>query len=481
MIKRKDPLRGEWSSCFLVFLSLLVSCRLAQESEFPRGSEALKSEGNFSPFFSSMSQKSASPRELKRAEEKQESTLEAHEILFVPEFNLEDLLYYTFEKNAGIQAAKGMWESTLEKYPQEITLPNPRVGYRYFFSRENPRHSLMWSQEIPFPSKWWAQDKVIREEVRIARYEFEKEVRDTLVEVEKTYYEFVYLEEAIELTQQSQKVLSTLLKTAQTQYAQEKALLLEVLKGEQQIAQLSYDVVTLQEKKKIVESRLNRFLNRSFNAPLGQPQKREATVLSVSLEALQQMALQEAQELKILGHRIQKKEKEVLRAQQNYYPDLMLELAYETKGSSFPSFSRSGEMSFVGLSLELPLWYGKYQAQIRELEALKQREIALKTQQEFDIEAKVTQYYYLYQNALRLVQLYEKILLPQAQQAMEIAENLYRENGGAFMDYLETQLIWFNFQLAYQQSLKEQGLFQTDLQGIIGIRFSALTVERKGF
>jgi outer membrane protein TolC len=61
---------------------------------------------------------------------------------------------------------------------------------------------------------------------------------------------------------------------------------------------------------------------------------------------------------------------------------------------------------------------------------------------------------------MRLIELYEKTLIPQAKQAMQVAEAWNVDKDGNLAGLLETQSTWLNFNLArlraradYQQSL----------------------------
>lgn len=389
---------------------------------------------------------------------------------FSSTYSLEAIFTQAYESNPGILAARAKWESVLERYPQVTTLPNPQLEYQYFYVSGAQRNMFVLSQMIPFPTKLYYDGEMVKEEVRMAHYEFESKVKDIAVEIARTYYELAYLTQAIQLTQQNQKLLEELQKLSRSQYNLKKAILLDVLKGEQQVAQLSYDLITLEEKKLSEEAKLNSLLNREFQSKWGTPQMLDPQEIQFSLKELQAIAMQHEQELQRLDHQIKKSEYQVLRAKQNYYPDVELELFYETNGSRFESPQNSGEDTGIGISIELPIWVGKYKAEIKEAQKLLQQDQLLKQEKQQSLAEQITRRYYLYKNAIRLVKLYRNILLPQAKQAMETAEHLYRDASGEYTDYLETQLVWFNFNLAYQRSLADQWIHQIEIENLVGIR-----------
>jgi len=63
--------------------------------------------------------------------------------------------------------------------------------------------------------------------------------------------------------------------------------------------------------------------------------------------------------------------------------------------------------------------------------------------------------YFRITNSDRLVKLYSSSLIPQAQRSMEIAETWYRERQGSLSGLLETQGIFYNFQLAYYRAVAD--------------------------
>jgi outer membrane protein TolC len=72
-------------------------------------------------------------------------------------------------------------------------------------------------------------------------------------------------------------------------------------------------------------------------------------------------------------------------------------------------------------------------------------------------------------NADRLITLYRDQLLPQATKAMETAEVWNREGQGSLTDFVETEAVWYNFQLALARSRADYGKYLAKLEGIVGI------------
>ena len=67
-----------------------------------------------------------------------------------------------------------------------------------------------------------------------------------------------------------------------------------------------------------------------------------------------------------------------------------------------------------------------------------------------------------------LVTLYRDDLLPQAMNAMEIAETWYREGQASFSDFVETQAVYYNFQLALARANADYGKVLASLEQVVG-------------
>lgn len=52
---------------------------------------------------------------------------------------------------------------------------------------------------------------------------------------------------------------------------------------------------------------------------------------------------------------------------------------------------------------------------------------------------------------------------------METAEIWNREDQGSLADFVETEAVWYNFQLALARSRADYGKYMAKLEGIVGI------------
>lgn len=84
------------------------------------------------------------------------------------------------------------------------------------------------------------------------------------------------------------------------------------------------------------------------------------------------------------------------------------------------------------------------------------------------IRTKVRTLYFKTLNAQRIATLYKVELVPQAARAMEMAEVWYREGESSFTDFIETQSVWYNFQLAMARAQADYSINLARLERMAG-------------
>ncbi len=80
----------------------------------------------------------------------------------------------------------------------------------------------------------------------------------------------------------------------------------------------------------------------------------------------------------------------------------------------------------------------------------------------------VKNHFFRLTNSERLVKLYGESLIPQARQSMEIAETWYENGEGSLAGLLETQSIFYNFQVAYFRSIADYLKTLAELERLTG-------------
>ena len=390
-------------------------------------------------------------------------------------FDLPTLIRLAVERNPKLKVVRANWQATIERYPQVTALPDPMLMYSYFVrsveTRVGPqRHRIGFSQSFPYPGTLDAAGRVTLKTIEIQRVKYEQAVRDLIVDLKLAYHELVYLQRARQITEQNQQLLDHILKIANTRYAANEATLNDVLKAQSQLVQLSYDLILLQELEEVERGNLNALLSVPPATPLGSPAPIAYTALEIPVADLERQALAQRQELQIADLMIQKAAEAIELAILKTKPMFKLELmTVETGEALMPDALDSGKNPIsMGVGISIPWSSSKNRSQIQESKLNRSAAVENKRLMEDLMLANLKRVYFRLENARRLVDLYENSLIPQAEQAMEVAETWHQEGTKSIAGFLETQSVWLNFNLARLRAITDYQQNLARLERLIG-------------
>jgi len=277
--------------------------------------------------------------------------------------DLPTLIQLAYERNPRIESARTEWQAAVEKLPQITSLPDPMLMYGYFLrnveTRVGPqRHRLSFSQSFPYPGTLNAAGKVQIKQIEIQEKKYEQMVRDVIVDIKLSYYELAYLERAIQITWQNQEILDHIVEITSTSYVQDEATFTDLMKAQNQQAQLSYDLVLLRELKEIEQANIRALLNLPVDTPLGLPAPVPYAVMETSLDELSKRALEKRQEIQIAELMTQKAGEAIQLARMQNKPMFKLELmTIETGDALMLDTQDSGKDPWlISLGISMPLW-----------------------------------------------------------------------------------------------------------------------------
>ncbi|MDY7038105.1 MAG: TolC family protein, partial [Thermodesulfobacteriota bacterium] len=367
-----------------------------------------------------------------------------------------DLLSYAFQKNPGIQAAQEKWRVKVEQHRITTSYPDPQLMATYFpdpiETRLGPQDwNVNLSQMIPFPGKLSTAGDVVEADAKIARLNLDKTIRDVMVSIRESFYELYYIRKAKSVAHEQIKLLDHLRKAAETAYARDRATFMDVVKAQSQSGQLRYDLMLLNDLEQTESTRLNSLLNRMPDAPIGRLQDPVFPVMTINLEKIYRLAEENQEELRMADLHVEKADAQKDLAFFENLPNFKVGLSYSSIGDpDVPMPPRNAGDDAVGVQfgITIPLWFNKNKGRMGRARAELRAARAAKSVQVNETRAKIRAMYFRLENARRIMTLYKEDLLPQAAKAMETAETWFQEGESSFSDFVETQSVWYNFQLA---------------------------------
>jgi outer membrane protein TolC len=387
-----------------------------------------------------------------------------------------DLVTYAYLNNPSILSAKEAWKASVEKYRLETGYPDPQFSATYFPEPIETRlGSQDWkldlSQVIPFPGKLSKAGEIVQVEARIARLGLDKAVRDVTVSIRESFHEFGYIRKAQQVTGENIRLLDHLRKIAETAYAGDRATFFDVVKAQAQTGQLRYDALLLDELEMTEQTRLNGLLDRDPDAKFGRLQEVTLQSVAYSIQEIYRLAEEHQEEIRIAKTRVEKAENQIDLARYQNLPDFKVGVTYSAIGdtdTSNPPSDEGRDAFGVQVGLTVPLWFGKNRGRVGQALAEKEQAKAIQSLRINETQTRIRELFFRLENARRIMELYGKELLPQAAKSMEIAETWFRQGESSFADFIETQAVWYNFQLAYARARADYGKYLARLEGLVG-------------
>jgi outer membrane protein TolC len=178
---------------------------------------------------------------------------------------------------------------------------------------------------------------------------------------------------------------------------------------------------------------------------------------------------------------VQKAEAKVDLAQYQNLPDFKIGVFYGSIGKpdvANPPRHAGRDAVGVQLGMSLPLWFGKNKGRTSLARAEMKMAKAEKTVRVNKAREKIRALFFRLRNAQRLVELYRDELIPQAARAMELAEVWFQQRESSFSDFVETQSVWYNFQISLARAQADYGKYLARLERLAGRN---LTHQEDGF
>ena len=388
---------------------------------------------------------------------------------------LPDYLAYAALNNPGLEAAFNRWKAALLRVPQVRTLPDPKFNYGYFIEKVETRvgpqeQKIGLSQAFPWFGKLSLRSDVALRSAEAEQQRYEAEKRRLFHEVISAYCEYHYLHRSIALTRENIQLVTFIETVARTRYKTDAATHADVIKTQVELGVLGDRLQSLEDLRIPALGRLNAALGRPADALLPTPTPPPEEEVRVSSDELLTWLGQHNPDLKALDALAAAQEAATRLAKNSAYPDFSLGLQFiDTDRARIHGVRDSGKDPVMAtLSLNLPIWFGKYRAREREarhrhLAALGQREnkrnrltVALQKAQ------------YQYRNAGRKIDLFRNTLIPKATESHRVTRQAFIAGKAGFLDLIDTERTLLAFKLALERALADRPQRLAEIEMLVG-------------
>lgn len=382
----------------------------------------------------------------------------------------DQLVEYALQANADLEAKYWQWRSAIEQIPQDGTQPTNlalSANLSVTRGRTGPGQTVLSAgndpmADIVLPPKLSAAARRALENARAAGLRFRKAQLDLRASVLDAWYDYALTAELIRLEQANSQLLKTTLIVVEARNRAGAAGLQDVLRARNEADLSSNELAALRAQLPAQRAALNALLNRDAAAALPIPQAPPPRS-SFNYTDGQILALIEERnpELRAQAREAAAHREAITLARLQYLPDLSLSAGTDLKGIA---------QTLLGMLTVPFLRHEAIDAAIAKAEANLRDAEAMRRQTRNDLVAQAVLDLSTLRDADRQLELFEKTLLPRAEQAVTLARSAYESGRAKLLDLLDSQrsLISLRRLQAHLRALREKRI--ADLKARWGLR-----------
>lgn len=390
---------------------------------------------------------------------------------------LDDLIQEAVNNNPQLISFYSKSLADEAKIPQVGSLPDPVLSFNlmnlpvnsFDFDQEpmtGKQIGLM--QKFPFPGKLTLKEKIFSMNAEVSQQKYNELKNQVISEIKKAYYDLFFVDTAVKTTEKNQSLLTEFVKIAETKYSVGKGLQQDVLKAQVELSKMMDKLIQLQQKREVLEARINTLLNRPVDAELGQASEPAFTDLAGNYENIKQISLENRPLIKAWQAMKKQSVERVNLAYKEYWPDFSIGVAY-TQRDELQNGMPGYDFLSGGISLNLPIYFSSKQS--KKVEESKYGQKAVEenyknviNQVLFSVDNKWSEA----QKNAKLVGLFKTGIIPQASQSLKSAMTGYQTDKVDFLTLINNQMTLFNYELDYYRVLSDYNKNIAELEFIAG-------------
>ena len=387
---------------------------------------------------------------------------------------LSDYLRLAALNNPGLEAAFYRWKAALEKVPQATSLPDPKFNYGYFIreveTRVGPQEQKIGiAQTFPWFGKLKLRGERAGESAIVAREQYEDTKVDLFYKVKETYYELYYLSKAISITKENMELLKHLESVAQAKFRAGSDVT-GVVKVQVELGKLEDSLLSLEDLKTPIVAKLNVAMNRPVDEEISWPKNFTTSDVNFTDQEVIAILDEGNPELLALAAKVSEEKKSLALAKKEFWPDVTVGVDYLGTGDARMSgVTDSGKDAvMVTGAINIPLWWGKYRAGVREAQARRNGAIRSLENRENVLESDLKMSLYKFHDAKRKISLFGKTLTPLAKNSLEVAEQAYETGKADFLQLIDAQRLLLDIQLSHQRALTDREQRLAEIEMLLG-------------
>jgi outer membrane protein TolC len=358
------------------------------------------------------------------------------------ELSVAALVADVLARNPSLAQMVAAWQAASARYPQARALDDPLLSTMlapasFGSNAVEAGYRIEVSQKIPFPGKLRLRGQGALAEASAAQNDVD-DMRVELIEAAKhAFYEYYLAERALAVNEEALRLLGEFKQSAAARYKTGQAPQQDILQAEVEIGRQQERAVALERMRNVAIARLNTLRSLPPDEPLApSPQALKVFPGLPIAASLRDLAMARRSDLKALQARLAAQENSLKLALRECYPDVEVAAAYDTIMGNGGMRDLAPQ---VGVRLNLPVRLARRNAAVAEAHAKvsqKQAEYASRVNQ---VQFQVQEAYEQLVESERVLGLYEKTILPAAEENVKAAQTAYVTGKTPFLSLIEAQ------------------------------------------
>ncbi len=389
--------------------------------------------------------------------------------------DLESHLTSAAQNNPEVLAVYQRWLAAREKIPQARALPDPTFTFSWFLqeveTRVGPQKGKIGvMQRFPWFGKLKLKGNSATTAAKAEKQRYETVKLMLFYKIKSVYYQYYLTHRTIALLEENIKLLHGLENVLMAKYRAGTAQYGSLLKIQMEREKLKNRLTGKQKLLSPLRTQFNALLNRHLNHPLPAPKTIPAHWPQLSHAQLTETLKANNPGLKAAQLMVEKGSTDIQWAKKRSLPDISLGLNYIlTAQSDMPEVMDNGKDPLAAtLSVHLPIWSRKNKAAVKAARAVHKAAEYNHRRRGNQLAVRLDMVFFQYEDAGRKITLYEKSLIPRAEQTLEVIRSGFETGTGDYIDLIDAQRTLLAFQLEYQEAITRQAQRLAELEMIVG-------------
>lgn len=388
---------------------------------------------------------------------------------------LDAYLKIAAENNPGLKAKFNDYMAAMEKVPQVGTLPDPQFAFGYFIK---PVETRLGPQKATFGLKqafpWFGllrSKENVATEMANAKYEiFENTKSNLYFEVKTAYYNYYFVEKAIQITKENMEILRIFKSLSMVKIENGSASIVDELRVELELNDLENQLALFVDSQKVFLTKFNNLLNRDTYEQIESPKELWQDALPYDNLTLLDSIYNSNHEIKSIDHKLNAFVNQEIAAKKEGMPKINLGINYIIIGENPNSTDKNNgddAILFPTIGITIPIYRRKYKGMIKEAQYLQASEVAKKADIQKTLSTVFENIYKDFSDSERRIYLNKK-QSKIAKQVLDVLITSYSTNSKDFEEVLRIERQLLSYKLAQQKAITDKNAAVAFINYLLG-------------